>query len=67
MDTFTYTLTDGDGDSRTATLTITNPDHTPTLDVPDEGQAGTVVDEKGLPPHDGLPAGWRDCRQQSEQ
>jgi VCBS repeat-containing protein len=57
-DVFTYTLTDGDGDTTTATLTITVPvDLKPTLDVPDEGQAGTIVDEKGLPPHAGLPAG----------
>jgi len=56
-DVFTYTLTDGDGDPSTATLTINNPDHQPTLDVPTAGEAGTIVDEKGLPPHDGLPAG----------
>src|SRR5437868_1970277 len=52
-DVFTYTLTDGDGDTSTATLTINNPDHQPTLDLPTAGEAGTIVDEKGLPPHAG--------------
>ena len=56
-DTFTYTLTDGDGDSSSATLTIGIGDLPTTLNVPTAGQAGTTVDEAGLPPHGGLPAG----------
>ncbi|MBA3511969.1 DUF5801 repeats-in-toxin domain-containing protein [Sphingomonas sp.] len=57
-DVFTYTLRDGDGDQSNATLTITVPaDLRPTLDLPAAGQAGTVVDEAGLPPRGGEPAG----------
>src|SRR5688572_7368584 len=57
-DVFTYTLTDGDGDPSNATLTITVPaDLRPTLVIPTAGQAGTVVDEAGLPPRTGEPAG----------
>ncbi len=48
-DVFTYTLTDGDGDSDTATLTISIGDSTPTVDVPTTGEAGTSVNEAGLP------------------
>jgi VCBS repeat-containing protein len=57
-DVFTYTLTDGDGDTTTATLTITIEDSPATLDAPDQGEAGTVVDEQGLPTrNEGEPAG----------
>ena len=57
-DVFTYTLTDGDGDSDTATLTISIADAPVTLDAPDQGEAGTVVDEQGLPTRNGgEPAG----------
>ena len=48
-DVFTYTLTDGDGDPSTATLTISLGNGTPTLDVPTTGEAGTSVNEAGLP------------------
>ncbi len=48
-DVFTYTLTDGDGDTDTATLTISIGDSTPTVDVPTTGEAGTSVNEAGLP------------------
>jgi len=48
-DVFTYTLTDSDGDTSTATLTITIGDTPPTLDVPTTGEAGTSVNEAGLP------------------
>jgi VCBS repeat-containing protein len=63
VDTFNYTLTDGDGDTSTATLTINNPDHTPTvvIETPDNPDgvvaASESVFEKGLPAHDGQPAG----------
>ncbi|MDP9422339.1 MAG: DUF5801 domain-containing protein [Pseudomonadota bacterium] len=57
-DVFTYTLTDGDGDSDTATLTISIADSPVTLDAPDQGEAGTVVSEVGLPTRNGgEPAG----------
>ena len=57
-DVFTYTLTDGDGDSDTATLTISIADAPVTIDAPDQGEAGTVVDEQGLPTRNGgEPAG----------
>ena len=57
-DVFTYQLTDGDGDTETATLTITvPPDLKPTLDAPNAGEAGTVVDEAGLPARPGEPEG----------
>ena len=48
-DVFTYTLTDGDGDSSTATLTINIGDAGTSLDLPVKGEAGTLVDEAGLP------------------
>jgi large repetitive protein len=48
-DVFTYTLTDGDGDTATATLTISIADGPTTLDLPTTGEAGTLVDEAGLP------------------
>ncbi|MEA1072707.1 DUF5801 repeats-in-toxin domain-containing protein [Sphingomonas sp. LY160] len=57
-DVFTYTLTDGDGDSTNATLTISIADSGVTLDAPDQGEAGTVVSEVGLPTRNGgEPAG----------
>ncbi|MEN3972819.1 Ig-like domain-containing protein [Sphingomicrobium sp. XHP0235] len=56
-DVFTYTLTDGDGDADTATLTITIGNAKPFLNTPDEGDAGTLVDEAGLPARGGEPAG----------
>ena len=57
-DVFTYQLTDGDGDIDTATLTIiAPPDLKPTLDAPNVGEAGTVVDEAGLPARPGEPEG----------
>ena len=52
-DSFTYTIKDGDGDVSTATVSVTLAgDSTPTVTVTD----GTV-DEKGLPPRGGEPAG----------
>jgi len=56
-DRFTYTLTDGDGSTDTATLTI-HIDDSPAVvtSVPETGD-GTIVDETGLPPHDGGPVG----------
>jgi len=56
-DVFTYTLTDGDGDSSPATLTINIGDSTPTVQVPTAGQAGTSVNEAGLPARGGEPEG----------
>jgi T1SS-143 domain-containing protein len=56
-DVFTYTLEDGDGDRSNATLTITIDDSPVTIDGPDEGEAGTIVDEKGLPVRTGEPEG----------
>ncbi|HYC95465.1 MAG TPA: Ig-like domain-containing protein, partial [Sphingomicrobium sp.] len=57
-DVFTYTITDGDGDAATATLTISIADSPVTLDAPDQGEAGTVVSEVGLPTRNGgEPAG----------
>ena len=56
-DVFTYTLTDGDGDTSPATLTISIGDATPTLHLPTGTDAGTSVNEAGLPPHGSLPAG----------
>ncbi len=53
-DTFTYTITDGDGDTATANLVISIADAPTTLDLPTEGEAGTVVQEDGLA---GPPAG----------
>ncbi len=51
-------MTDGDGDIDTATLTIiAPPDLKPTLDAPNVGEAGTVVDEAGLPARPGEPEG----------
>jgi T1SS-143 domain-containing protein len=57
QDVFTYTIEDGDGDRSNATLTITIADSPVTIDGPDEGEAGTVVDEKGLPARTGEPEG----------
>ncbi|MGQ7829465.1 DUF5801 repeats-in-toxin domain-containing protein [Altererythrobacter sp. Z27] len=54
IDTFTYTITDGDGDPANAQLVITIGDSTTTLDLPTEGEDGTLVDEAGL---DGPPNG----------
>ena len=48
-DTFSYTLKDGDTDTSVTTLTISIGDQTPTVTVPVAGQAGTSVDEAGLP------------------
>lgn len=48
-DVFSYTITDGDGDPSTATLTINIDDSLTTLDLPTKGEAGTLVDEAGLP------------------
>lgn len=48
-DVFSYTITDGDGDPSTATLTIDIGDSRTTLDLPTEGEAGTQVEEAGLP------------------
>ncbi|MGC1467812.1 MAG: tandem-95 repeat protein, partial [Sphingorhabdus sp.] len=48
-DVFSYTITDGDGDPSTATLTISIDDSKTTLDLPTEGEAGTQVEEAGLP------------------
>lgn len=48
-DSFTYTITDGDGDPSTTTLTISIGDSRTTLDLPTEGEAGTQVEEDGLP------------------
>ena len=48
-DVFSYTITDGDGDPSTATLTIDIGDSRTTLDLPTEGEAGTQVQEAGLP------------------
>ena len=48
-DVFSYTITDSDGDASTATLTIAIADSGTTLDLPTKGEAGTLVDEAGLP------------------
>ena len=48
-DVFSYTITDSDGDPSTATLTISIADSKTTLDLPTKGEAGTQVDEAGLP------------------
>ena len=56
-DVFTYTLKDGDGDLSHTTLTVAIGNSTPSVNVPAAGAAGALVDEKGLPPHGGLPAG----------
>lgn len=48
-DVFSYTITDGDGDPATATLTISIGDSKTSLDLPGDGDAGTQVDEAGLP------------------
>ncbi|XUU59842.1 Ig-like domain-containing protein [Erythrobacter sp. HA6-11] len=53
-DVFTYTITDGDGDTSTAELVIDIADAPVTLDLPAEGEGGTIVDEDGLA---GPPAG----------
>jgi large repetitive protein len=48
-DVFSYTIRDGDGDASTATLTISIADSPTSLDLPTEGEAGTEVNEAGLP------------------
>ncbi len=48
-DIFSYTITDGDGDPSTTTLTISIGDSPTSLDLPTDGEAGTQVDEAGLP------------------
>ncbi|MBX7513699.1 VCBS domain-containing protein [Qipengyuania sp. GH38] len=48
-DSFDYVITDGDGDTATATLVISIADSPVTLDLPVAGEAGTEVDEAGLP------------------
>ncbi|TAL02930.1 MAG: hypothetical protein EPO03_11810, partial [Porticoccaceae bacterium] len=48
-DVFHYTLTDGDGDTSSTTLTINIGDATPTLHLPTGTDAGTSVNEAGLP------------------
>ncbi len=51
---FTYTLTDSDGSADTAVLTIIIEDAPVRVtSVPTEGDAGTIVDEDGLPPREG--------------
>ena len=63
QDVFNYTLTDGDGDTSSATLTINIGDSLPaalilTIDNPEGAvNATSSVNEAGLPPHGGLPAG----------
>jgi T1SS-143 domain-containing protein len=58
QDVFNYTLTDGDGDTSISTLTISITDFGTTIDAPDQGEAGTVVSEVGLPERNGgEPAG----------
>nr|WP_298688236.1 DUF5801 repeats-in-toxin domain-containing protein [uncultured Dongia sp.] len=49
VDHFEYALKDGDGDVSTALLDITIADKGTTLTLPVAGQAGALVDEKGLP------------------
>ncbi|WP_432288653.1 tandem-95 repeat protein (plasmid) [Aminobacter sp. BA135] len=60
-ESFDYTLTDGDGDSSPATLTITinGADDGVTIGglTPSAEGGDAVVDEKGLPPRSGEPAG----------
>ncbi|BBD40933.1 hypothetical protein Amn_pa03870 (plasmid) [Aminobacter sp. Y103A] len=60
-ESFDYTLTDGDGDSSPATLTITinGADDGVTIGglTPSADGGDAVVDEKGLPPRSGEPAG----------
>ncbi len=57
-DVFTYTIIDNDGDPSNAELIITVIDDLePTVDVPTANEAGTIVDEKGLPVHNGRPEG----------
>jgi VCBS repeat-containing protein len=53
FDDFRYTLTDGDTSSDLALLRINIADSGTSLDVPTEGEAGTQVQEKGLPARDG--------------
>ena len=58
VDVFTYTIIDNDGTASNATITIdVIDDLDPTLDVPTTGEAGTSVDEKGLPARTGEPEG----------
>ncbi len=57
-DVFTYTIIDNDGNASNAELVISViDDRTPTVDVPTQGEAGTSVDEKGLPTRPGEPEG----------
>ena len=57
QDVFTYTVRDGDGDLANTTLTITIADGDVTVDIPTAGEAGTSVDEAGLPARTGEPEG----------
>ena len=52
-ETFDYVLVDGDGSQSTAQLIINIDDAGPSLDVPVLGEAGTQVDEAGLPARSG--------------
>ncbi|MCM8558382.1 beta strand repeat-containing protein [Sphingomicrobium sediminis] len=54
-DSFTYILVDGDGSESQAQLIINIDDKGPSIDVPTIGEAGTQVDEAGLPEGDGDP------------
>src|SRR5262249_19777990 len=58
-DVFSYTLKDGDNDTSVTTLTISISDSGTTLTdlTPATGNGDTTVDEKGLPPRSGEPAG----------
>ena len=56
-DEFTYTIKDGDGDLAFAKVTITIGDSDVTLDLPVLGEAGTLVNEAGLPVRGSEPAG----------
>ncbi|WP_340589135.1 beta strand repeat-containing protein, partial [Erythrobacter alti] len=48
IDTFNYVITDGDGDQANADLVISIADSPTTLDLPTQGEDGTIVDEAGL-------------------
>ncbi len=57
QDVFTYTLQDGDGDTSVTTLTIDIADSPVTLTLPVSGDAGTIVEESGLPNRGAEPEG----------
>ena len=57
QDVFTYTLQDGDGDTSVTTLTIDIADSPVTLTLPVSGDAGTIVEESGLPNRGAKPEG----------